>query len=155
MLKKVYRWYLCSMESLSWTRIPPACAYYNIQLHADIYIYIYMYLYIYICIYMYIYTNTHKHTYIYIHTHISNIDKTRKPWRKSWFCIQRLNETNLIDVGSTKPTWTSMWLPLFNGFFEDCEWWKVFHITWTSSQIFSPKWEKDSVPCKTVRTGQE
>ena len=41
--------------------------------------------------------------------------------KKSWFCIQRLNETNLIDVGYTKLTWTSMWLPLFNGFFEGCE----------------------------------
>ena len=26
-----------------------------------------------------------------------------------------LDETNLIDIGSAKPTWTSMWLPLFNG----------------------------------------
>ena len=41
--------------------------------------------------------------------------------KKSWLCIQRLNETNLIDVGSTKPTWRSMWLPLFNGFFGGCE----------------------------------
>ena len=34
---------------------------------------------------------------------------------------QMLNETNLTYVGSTKPTWTSMWLPFFNGFFEGCE----------------------------------
>ena len=25
----------------------------------------------------------------------------------------------------------------------------------TSSQIFGPNWERDSVPCKTVRTGRE
>ena len=25
----------------------------------------------------------------------------------------------------------------------------------TSSQIFGPKWESDSVPCNTVRTGRE
>ena len=25
----------------------------------------------------------------------------------------------------------------------------------TSSQILAPKWESDSVPCKTVRTGRE
>ena len=85
----------------------------------------------------YIYTYTH--IYIYIHTYISYIDKLRKLWRKSWFCIQILNETNLIDVGSTKPTWTSMWLPLFNGFFEGCEWWNVFHTTWPSFKIFGPK----------------
>ena len=84
-------------------------------------------MYIYVCIYVYIYINTSTHThthtltYIYIYTHISYIDKPRKPLRKNWFCIQRLNETNLIDVGSTKPTWTSIWLPLFNGLFEGCE----------------------------------
>ena len=39
-----------------------------------------------------------------------------------------LNKTSLIDAGSTTPTWVSMWLSLFNGFFEGCECWKVFHI---------------------------
>ena len=47
-----------------------------------------------------IYTYAHMQT----HTNISYIDKTRKLWRKFWFCLQILNETNLIDVGSTKPT---------------------------------------------------
>ena len=48
-----------------------------------------------------------------------------------------------------------MWVPLFNDFFEDCEWWKVFISLGTISQIFGPKWESDSVPCKTVWTDRE
>ena len=32
-------------------------------------------------------------------------------------CIQRLNETKLINVGSAKLTCTRMWPSLFNGFF--------------------------------------
>ena len=57
---------------------------------------------------LYTYIHTQIHTYTYIHT--SYIDETRKPWRKIWFCIQRLNETNQTDAGSTTPTWTTMWL---------------------------------------------
>ena len=75
------------------------------------------------------------------------IGKTRKPRRKSWFCIERVKETNLTDVGSTKPTWTSMWLPLF---FEGVSDERFFISLGTSSQIFGPKWWNDSVPCKTV-----
>ena len=118
--------------------------YIHIHIHLYIYIYLYIYIHTYTHIYTYMHTHTHTHIYIYIythtssyihihtqtHTHISSIDKTRKPWRKSWFCIQRLNKTNLIDVGSSKLTRTSMWLPLFSGFFEGCECWNVFHVTW-------------------------
>ena len=42
----------------------------------------------------------------------------RKPWSKSWLCIQKLNKVSLIDRGSTKSTLTCMWIPLFNGIFE-------------------------------------
>ena len=74
-----------------------------------------MCIYIYICVYICIYTYTH------IHTHIECVYMYIYIYMQSWFCIQRLSETKLIDIGSAKPTWRSMLLPLFNGFFEGCE----------------------------------
>ena len=108
--------------------------YINTHTHTHIHTHIYK-THIYIYIHTYIHTHTfiiHKYTHIHIDTHNTciHIYIKRKQWRKSWFCIQMLNETNLIDVGSTMPTWTSMWFPLFNGFFEGCECWKIFHIVW-------------------------
>ena len=64
------------------------------------------------------------------------LNKKTKPCPKSWFCIQRLNETNLVDVGFTKQTWTSMWLPPFSAFFEGCKCWKTFISLGTISKIF-------------------
>ena len=113
--------------------------------HTYIHIYIYIYTH-------YTYIDTHKYTYIYTYIHIYI---KRKPRRKSWFCIKILNETDLIDVSSTKPTWGSMWLPLINGFIKAVSVVKFFISLGTSSQIFGPKWESYSVPCKTVRTCRE
>ena len=62
----------------------------------------------------------------------------KKNWRKSWFCIQKLNETNLIDVGSTKLIWTNMWFRLFNDIFESNDHWNVFNLFVPISQIFGP-----------------
>ena len=58
----------------------------------------------------------------YTHTYYIQIKQENNEEKvKSWLFIQRLNENNLIDAGSTEPTWTSMWLPLFNGLFDGCE----------------------------------
>ena len=51
--------------------------------------------------------------------------------KKKLVCIQRLDENNLINVGSTKPIWTSMWLPKFNGFWR--LWLERFFISLATS----------------------
>ena len=55
--------------------------------------------------------------------------KKKDSWRKGWFCIQMLNETNLIDVDSTKPIWTSMWLPLLIPFL------KAVNVEWLTKHL--------------------
>ena len=64
-----------------------------------------------------------------------------------------LNKTSLIDASSTKPTWVSMWLSLFNDFLKAVSAERFFISFSTCSQIFGPKWVCDSVPYTTVQTG--
>ena len=61
-----------------------------------------------------------------------------------------LNETNLIDIGSAKPKWTSTWLPLFNGLLKSLSVERFFISFGTISQIFGSKWEQAENSCVLV-----
>ena len=65
--------------------------------------------------------------------------------KKLWFCMQKLNKTNLVDLGSTKVTWATMWLPFLMAFLKAVSDERFFISLGTSSQILD-----DSVPCKTA-----
>ena len=86
-------------------------------------------------IHIYTCTNTHActhghmltHTYTYIHT--TYIDQSRHGEACCFHCLMAFLKTVSDE--------------------------RFFISLGGSSQVFDPKWESDSVPCKTVRTGRE
>ena len=80
----------------------------------------YIYIYIHTRI-LHTYTHIQIHIYIhipiYIHTFIYK--KTMKTMKKKLVLYSKIKQNQPDRF--TKPTWTSMWLPLFDDFFEGCE----------------------------------